>query len=228
MERAAGSAHAPLVIPYGIAEPVAGAAFTVEIDRARAMPLRLNNMRWQFPNPPDPERLAGTDARLAFLEEHLVSLCDLWSRPQQDFVALYFRAICATVEAERVALTAALGAQQALLDARDWSFSAFCPLPRAHLALGDGGTARVDFAFWTGTALVAVEIESASTPRRDRRAALASLEASGVGLIAMPRAALAHGDTRPLAPLLEGFWRGEPLPSSPFRPASLARILPGS
>ena len=104
-----------LVVPYGVADWTPGKAGAgsappmVEIDRRRGLPLRLNNMDWKFPTPPDPLGLATTTERLDYLRSHLKSLCGLWDRLPRLFLDLYFGAIEATIEANRSELHAALG-----------------------------------------------------------------------------------------------------------------------
>jgi hypothetical protein len=219
-----------LTVPYGVEDWTQGganAAPTVEIGRAQGAPLRLNTMPWQFPTPPDLLRLATTAERLDFLRVHLQSLCGLWDRLPRLFLERYFGAIDATIDANGPELVAALGASAGLFAPRDWSFSALCPLPRAHLPL-DGSNAgarvRVDFAFWTGSGLIAVELSGTATMSRARRAAVDVLKDNRVEWIEIAGEALERRDMRALAPLLDRFWRGERLPSSPFRPATLHAI----
>jgi hypothetical protein len=245
------SSEGPLIVPYGIADwvPSAGnndpaAAPTVEIDRLRARPLRLNNMGWKFPTPPDLLRVASTGERLDFLREHLKSLCGLWDRLPRLFLDHYFRAIEATIEAHKAALVEALGPSGGLFDVRDWSFSAFCPLPQAHLPLAHlplseraaGAGTRVDFAFWTGQALIAVELVGATTHGRARRAGLERLRQSGVAAIEISSQALDGGDMkdieRALGPLLDGFGAASDSPRARSGPRpsrrSWARAKPRS
>jgi hypothetical protein len=219
-----------LTVPYGVEEWThdgANAAPTVEIDRALASPLRLNTMPWHFPTAPDLLRLAATAERLDFLRANLQSLCGLWDRLQHLFLDRYFGAIAATIDAHEPELTAALGPSAGLFKPCDWSFSALCPLPRAHVPLDAsyaGARVRVDFAFWTGSALIAVELSGAATMSRARRTELETLKRSGIEAIEMTGEALERGGARAFAPILDRFWRGERLPSSPFKPATLNAI----
>lgn len=243
-----------LITPYGVATCPPGriedAALLPEetasrsptplavIDRHRSTPLRLNSGAWAFATPPDLLRLASTEERLDFLRDHLKTLCGLWDKLPRLFLDRYFRAIAATVEVNRETLLMALGASRGLFDYRDWSFSALRPLPRAHLPLlpdtaangsEPASSVRVDIAYWTGQGLVAVELVGTTTHDRTRHRGLERLRRSGIEVIEIAVVELEREGERAvaehLAPLLAEFWRGERLPSSPFRPTALQGIL---
>jgi hypothetical protein len=216
-----------LVIPYGVSALSAAAGenvLSVAIGRAQRMPLRLWHGPYPFAEPPDLTRLKGTAERLAFLKEHLKSLCGLWARPPFDFLDAYFRWIESTLEASKAELEARGGG---LFQPRDWSFAAFRPLPLAHLPVAAERNVRTDFAFWTGDRLAAVELVGESTPRRHRREELDTLRQAGVAVVDIPVAQLAGGDLAALLPAsFARFWAGVELPKSPFGPAALAEIQP--
>lgn len=203
-----------LIISYGAAaaDP---AAPVIVIDRAGGRPLRLADGPYPFPEPPDLFRLATTQERLDFLREHLESLCGLWDKRARLFLDAYFDYTGIVLDAAAPVLTARLGG---LFAPRDWSFAALRPLPQAHLA----GAVRVDFAFWTGAALVAVELLGSATPRRQRQAELTQLRESGVTIITLATSDLQQGGAGLLARTLPApfhdFWRAVPLPASPFVP----------
>jgi hypothetical protein len=224
--------HAMLVIPYGVtALALAGAANegapSVSIGRAQRMPLRLWHGPYPFAEPPDLNRLKGTAERLAFLKEHLKSLCGLWTRPPLDFLEAYFRWIDSALESGRAELEALAAKGGGLFQPRDWSFAAFRPLPLAHLPVAADMSVRTDFAFWTGDRLAAIELIGESTMRRQRREELDALRQAGVDLTEIPVAALANGELAALLPQsFARFWDGIELPKSPFGPAALAEIQP--
>ena len=183
------------------------------------VPLRLSDGPYRFAEPPDLIRLDTIAARLNFLREHLFSLCDLWAKPPRQFLDAYFAWVAAALADERAQgeLTATAGG---LFAPTDWSFAALRPLPSALLPAG-GDTVRADFAFWTGTSLVAIELPVER--RAKRRDELARVRASGATMIELGLADLA--DTAALAmklpPAFAGFWRGIKLPRSPFGARSL-------
>jgi hypothetical protein len=112
----------------------------------------------------------------------------------------------------------------------DWSFSALRPLPQAHLtAAGAAAPIRVEFAFWTGSAMIAITLEGSASPRRQRREALAHLAAAGITLVTVPAAALQREGAGVLARLLpapfQRFWQDVRLPASPFGPPAFDAII---
>lgn len=180
----------------------------------KGVPLRLSDGSYPFAEPPDLIRLATTAARLDCLREHLRSLCGLWAKPPLAFLDIYFAWIGAALAAAptRVAL---MEAGQGLFAPEDWSFAALRPLPSALLPTGDA-TVCVDFSFWTGAGFVAVELPGER--RAQRRGELARLSDSGVTVLDLVPADLADaaalGAKLPLE--FAAFWRGVPLPRSPF------------
>src|SRR5438876_5446809 len=134
-----GALTASLVIPYGN-----GLSVTVEPHR----PLRLSNMAWDFPEPPDLIALISVADRLDFLRDHLKSLCGLWERLPRLFLDGYFRNIPECIATNRPALDALVAGHGGLFWPEDWSFAAFSPLPQARLSAAP--ETPVDFAFWTG------------------------------------------------------------------------------
>ncbi len=222
-----------LVIPYGGAAPTLqdGATPRVIIDRAKAAPLRLSDGPYPFPEPPDLLRLSTLPERLDLLKEHLESLCGLWDRPARLFLDAYFRHIGAAIAAHEVELGTLAAAAGGLFMPADWSFAAPRPLPQAHLPVSDAAGVthiRTDFAFWTGAALVAIELLGSATPRKQRREELARLRQSGVVVIEISAAELQRQGEGLLARLLPApfhrFWEGVSLPLSPFAPLALDRI----
>ena len=214
-----GALQAPLVIPYGN-----GLGVTVE----RHRPLRLSTMPWDFPERPDLIALATLSQRLDFLRDHLKSLCGLWDRLPRLFLDGYFREIADCVARNRAALEALAAAHGGLFRPEDWSYAALCPLPQARLPTAP--ETPVDFAFWTGEALHAVDIIGTASQSRARRDARARLRESGVCVIEIAGAEVGSGRTGDLLSRLPAefreFWRSEALPSSPFRVGSLGEILP--
>jgi hypothetical protein len=222
----------PRIIPYGCArvpDDATGprAIAQVTVDPARRRPLRLNDAGWQFAEAPDPARLGDPVAALDFLREETRRLCDPWAAHQGRFVDAYFGLVARQVAREAQHLAARLAPFGDLYRVADFGFSALRPLPRAHVG-DDAGWIAVDFAFWTGDALVAVDIIDGRRTMRRRAADHARLGAAGADVVALAPEILA-GDAPDLAAYLPaplvGFSDGEPLPSSPFKAAALGDIL---
>ncbi len=214
-----------LVISYG-------SGLEVRIDRGRREPLRLSTMAWEFPERPDLIALTGRRERLDFLRDHLKSLCGLWDKLPRLFLDAYFRHIDACVEASRATLQDAAECLGGVFAPEDWSYAALCPLPQARLLASDdtADLVPIDFAFWTGEGLYAVDVVGTTTPARSRRDDRARLKAAGVPVLEIPGLDLQQQGAGGLAALLPApftdFWKTVRLPSSPFRIGQLDEILP--
>lgn len=215
-----------LIIPYGTAEwREESNAPRVTVDLAGGDPLRLNDGPYEFTELP-PLAGSGTSAeRMVILRDHLTQFCDQWAKRARQFMTLYFRFVDEVIARDRAAIEAHLGRHGGLFTADDYAFSALRPLPRAHLAWDESQRVRVDFAFWTGARLVAVDVtgdEARGTAWAERAR---RLDAAGIQRVDIPAVLVAKDDTAELHQALPaefaGFWRGEPMPSSPFKASAL-------
>ena len=179
---------------------------------------------------PEPE-LPGDD-QLASLCRALTRHCDPWRRSERRFLECYFDFIARHVESNRDALTGRLEPFAGLFRYRDWVYSALMPLPRAHLhapvsgePFGPETLVRVDFALWTGTAAIAIEIPGKGTrsPVTDQRHG--RLRRAGTCIVELADEVLEPANAAKFeAALPEGlhrFWRGMALPTGPLKPAAL-------
>jgi hypothetical protein len=177
---------------------------------------------------------AAQDDPLASIRDQLKSLCDPWHRPAWDFVDTYLAAIEDVVARDASAILAQSVGGGGLYDARDWIYSAPCPLPRAHLhapARGAGENAptdelsvKVDFAFWNGRHFVAADFgRSRFLPRAAREREQCLLDAGAVLVEAMPQGEAGWGEFlgRLLPSPGSAFWSGETIPMGPFPSAAL-------
>lgn len=199
-----------------------------------AAPLRMNNSGFDFRDAQPSHDLAGVDDQIAFVRAYLVSRCDLWSPAQRLFVERYFAFIGAQIEANREVLSAAIAPFGKLYRLRDWVFSAWRPLPQAHLHAPDGSSRApyhaetmvpVDFAFWDGARPIAVVLTGWMSQTAKRRRQMAQLAKSGALLIEVPMAALERTPDQVFATrfpeAFARFWEGPRFPSGPFRPDGL-------
>lgn len=213
-----------LTIPYGTAgrQPRGPA---VNIDTDARDPLRLNDGPYSYEDGTQAPG-ASTAERLDFLRDHLTELCDMWAKRPRQFVSLYFRLIAQVMERDHVAITEKTRKLGGLFTAGDFAFSALRPLPRAHL---EG--VRVDFAFWTGATLVAVDITSDDSRGAAWEARRANLAGAGARTVEIPAATVARDDPALVEALLPHefatFWQGERLPSSPFKASGLGDAVSG-
>lgn len=174
--------------------------------------LRLNTE--PLPQTAMPEVQGDHAARVTTAMEWLFSLCGDYAPLRRRFVTSYFAFLAAEVEAHRRHLTEALAGYDALYAPDDWLWSAPRPLPRAWLP-GPNGLLPAEIAFWDGEKPLAIGLSARDTPRE------AALEAAGIQVLRIgPDALVAPPILGALLPApFHGFWRGQTLPSSPFRRA---------
>jgi len=199
--------------------------------------LRLNSHGWAKFDPQAVVELAAHDGRVGFCTRTLLARTPLFAGPVRDFVANYLAFIGETVERQRPILEeklvrAGLPENGGLLNVWDWFFSAYLPLPNAHVLVGNASEnspifARVDCAFWTGTELVVVLLDGLTMPPPSQARALAQLVEIRPDLRVfrarpVPRGALSAfaGD---LGKRLDGFADECALPYGLFRLAAISR-----
>lgn len=198
-------------IPYGLERlPRTTDANDPRLPRAvvSADKLRLNSE----PLPQDAVMLASADhpTRIRTVMRYLGGLCGDYNPNRQRFIDAYFRSIIAHLNAFDDELIERLRRYEGLFQPHDWLWSALRPLPRAWLP-ADRKLLACDFAFWDGEQPIAVELAAQETERTH------ALRVAG---LAVQRIAPDMLDGDILGALPDGFrcfWRGEDLPSSPFR-----------
>ncbi len=203
----------------------------LSVTLAPGQPLRLSTIAWDFPERPDLIALAERQQRLEFLRDHLKTFCGLWDKLPRLFLDTYVRDIAECMRRGRPALEVLAAAHGGLFQPEDWCYAALCPLPHACLSSApDAPDALVDFAFWSGAAFHAVFITSAVSQDRAQHDTCARLRDSGVLVTEIPGAELQRIEPGNLMIRLGAaftdFWKGVPLPSSPFRIGGLEEILP--
>ncbi len=195
--------------------------------------LRLNGGQYEFAGQPPLGDLRDTAAQLGFLRVHLRRHCSLWDRGQKLFLDRYFEFIALRVERQSDELKAKIAEFGSLYRYQDWVFSALRPLPQAWLNTTAGeydpaAMTGVDFAFWTGDKIVAVEITGTETagPRvleqRER------LRKNGVTVLEIPQSTLVRDEVfaETLPEPFHNFWQGQTLPLGPFGTTALSAFDP--
>ena len=196
---AAAARHA-LADLHRSALPLGPSAATIEAGQPA---LRLNSQGWLSLQPQMAGELATHADRIRLCKAGLAKSVPLFAGPLQVFVESYFDFLERSVESRREALetkltTAGLPARGGILDYRDWTYSAFLPLPNAYVLLENGTAndprsfARVDCAFWTGRTLLAVLFETRNMPLPSEQRAIEQLAAMAplVEIVRIPAAAL--------------------------------------
>jgi hypothetical protein len=170
-------------------------------------PLRLNSE----PVPPDVMPLAIGDhaARVAAAQVWLESQCGDYAPLRRQFIAAYLRWIATEIQAHRTELGALLQRFDGLYAPDDFLWSALRPLPRGWVPTG-GQMLPADIVFWDGTQPIAIELAARDTDRQR------ALLAAGVTAYRIEPNAFARLDAM-LPDSFSLFWKGQTLPSSPFR-----------
>ena len=208
----------------------------VLINRALRAPLRLNSAPLPVAGSSPREVASDVDGEFRLLQNHLERLCGEWTKPPRRFLQRYFEEVRTAIEQQREILEKRAAPFAGLYNAEHWAFSALLPLPRAHLHLPDprvrtsfapADIVRADFAFWTGTALVAVVQGGRRTPTPAERRTRERLSAWGIELRPYDPdhfAGIADGGLLTfLGPAFMDFWQSEALPSGPQKGTSLGR-----
>jgi hypothetical protein len=210
--RSDGGAHVPGSFPCAV------------IDRNRRLPLRLNNSFYDLAFKP----LDATEDDLASNLRDCIKLeCDIWNTKALGFVDGYFEALKRLVVADEAAIAREAVGFGKLFDNRDWIFSAPRPLPRAHLIVGETDPIPVDFAFWTGSALVALDLSAGSMmPAKARERERRLLQADIELIVSIPSNDVGWAQfLSRLAPPGGSFWQGEILPLGPFASKALDMLI---
>ena len=136
----------------------------VYIDMEQRRPLRLAAFRKCFPDefPSTDPKLNDPESTIAYIRDHLKTHCEVQTDAERRFLDHYFEHI----------VTAAREPTGGRLSKPAFLFAAPLPLPQAHLYLQNpfddiftfvpSKMVKVDFAFWTGNEIVAVEIDGGS------------------------------------------------------------------
>jgi len=204
----------------------------VIVDRTLPGPLRCHQMPAEFSPPPPAEAMRDTAGKLAFMKHYLQSLCGVWQGPPKTFIDNYFAAAGRALAAQQDALASQVSGLAGLAGVDDFIFSAPLPLPRAHLHLApraDAPTVKtedvvcVDFAFWTGTRLLAVAMETGATQTPKQRRAWERIGAYGIDTLRLAPGSLAQASLSDvLGEDFARFWDDDPIPRTPFRGPRIA------
>jgi hypothetical protein len=196
-------------------------------------PLRLYSGQLEFRDGPTAQSLTETPDQISCVRDLLHSYCDTFRRSPKLFLDRYFAFVLLQIEAHRGELEAMLAPFGGMYDVLHWAFSAWQPIPQAHLDVragnADGPPApedlvRVDFAFWSGARLIAVDVGDAMASRA-RRAALERARRAGILVVEAPNDASTDEFYRTaFPPEFARFWAGQRYPSGPFKPQGLGLL----
>lgn len=241
----------PILVPYGVGRlpddafvAADGGGWTCRlrhaaIDPARRVPLRLNSGQLEFRDEPGAQAVRDAIGQTLYIRDLLKSYCDTFQKTPKLFLDRYFEFVLRQLEKHRPELEGLLAPYGAVYDYRHWAFSAWLPLPQAHIDLRPRPAAappasddllRADFALWSGDRFIIIETGGGMASAK-RRAALERARAAGTVVVAAPPDRLA-ADAEAFfpdvfSPAFARFWDGQRYPSGPFKPRGLgAGLLP--
>jgi len=234
----------PTVIPFGADRVSAaqvletGDGYTYHLPRITVQPgkaLRLNSGGLVFGTPPPLAAIPEVADQLQFLRGHFQHHCGIWAKPARLFIERYFEFIAAEIAVHRAELETGWKRFGSLYIPEHWAFSALRPLPRAHLIAPETPEdpppdclLRCDIAFWSSEGAIAIDLVGAGTRGAAHARWRTRLEATGIRVIEIHREHLADSDS--LRACLPGdfleFWRGEAVPTGPFRADTGPLVLP--
>jgi len=205
-------------IPFGLARLPRSIGHDdprLPIAAAGTKPLRLNTE----PLPPAamPDAVLDHAARVVAMQEWLISLCGDYAPLRRHFILNYFAFLAVELHTYEVSLAKDLARYDGLYTPDDWLWSALRPLPRAWLPSaafrGPGNMLPAEIAFWDGAEPLAIELSARETPGQ------AALQAAGIQVLRITPDILATPGAvgALLPPSFHMFWRGQALPTSPFR-----------
>jgi hypothetical protein len=201
--------------------------------------LRLNSAGWMSLPPEMIATLRTHGALKHYCRRRVEKKAPLFDRPLQDFLARYLDAVEAEVRDHAGNLPGGASWETALYATDDWFFSAFLPLPNAHLELTAEERATMgaecfihfDVVFWTGASLIAVTLErlSMQTVRQHQLQACFAAMRPDITFVTIPmKRNAAQWPQSYLPGVCDRFWRGLRQPLGPYRPDALDWRAPAS
>ena len=191
--------------------------------------LRLCSPGWINTSPASLLDIDSTALLFGFCREKIMTRISPFSRRVRLFVERYLYFMKTQTEKYGSDLEG-----DDVFSAEDWIFSAWLPMPHAHVQLprdfgGDGPSfAELDIAYWTGRRLIGIQLDQTSSMIRSRRHKLDYLADyhPRVDIISIPRDRLTeNGKSFPHDLFDEAFtkfWQGLALPHGPNPPPLLA------
>ena len=194
--------------------------------------LRLNSPGWVDLSPIQMMEIASTADIFDLCRDRVMGNASPFSRSLRAFLEAYFKFVTAQTENHRTQLEPA-DAESDVFNHADWVFSAWLPLPHAHVLLPDADGsdeprfAELDVAFLLGGRLLGVVIEGINTKTKSQHQRLQYLEERHpfATIVRVPVAGLEDKTGAFPADLFPApfshFWEGLDLPQGPYRLAAL-------
>lgn len=194
--------------------------------------LRLNSAGWMSLPAAVMATLRTHAALKDYCRTRIEKKASIFDRPLRDFLTGYLDAVEAEVRDHANDLPGGASWDAALYGTADWFFSAFLPLPNAHLELteeereatGAERFIRFDVLFWTGTSLTAVTLQrlSMQTSRQRHEQARFAAMRPDITFVTIPTEKNGTRLQSHLPGVCNRFWHGLRYPLGPYRPEALS------
>jgi len=229
-----GQCSNPLTALETICIPPDGNAFELSRNYAVLSPsspgLRFSSSGWLEISTRQMLNVQSTESLFQICRERIINRTSQFSVLLRLFLESYFDFLHSQIEKNKNKLEPK-NVEDEIFIYKDWIFSAWLPLPQAHILLppkfmdNKPSFAEIDVAFWIEGQLIGVVIDGGETPIKSRQKKLDYLveKHPQLWVIKVPRDKLEE-DTFPIDLFpnsFSHFWRTLTLPHGPFTPKEL-------
>ena len=229
-----GQCSNPLTALETISIPPGDNAFELSRNYAVLSPsspgLRFSSSGWLEISTRQMLNVQSTESLFQICRERIISRTSQFSALLRLFLESYFDFLHSQIEKNKNKLEPE-NVEDEIFIYKDWIFSAWLPLPQAHILLppefmdNKPSFAEIDLAFWIEGQLIGVIIDGGETPIKSRQKKLDYLveKHPQLWVIKVPRDKLEE-DTFPIDLFpnsFSHFWRTLTLPHGPFTPKEL-------
>ena len=229
-----GQCSNPVTTFENISIPPGDNAFELSSSYAELYPsspgLRFSSSGWLGISTQQMLNVQSTESLFQICRERIINRTSQFSVPLRLFLESYFDFLHSQIEKHKNELEPD-NVEDEVFIYKDWIFSAWLPLPQAHILLplkfmdNKPSFAEIDIAFWIEGQLIGVVIDGGETPIKSRKKKLDYLveKHPQLWVIKVPRDKLKE-DTFPIDLFPNSFsyfWRTLTLPHGPFTPKEL-------
>jgi len=229
-----GQCSNPLTALETISIPPDDNAFELSSNYAVLSPsspgLRFSSSGWLEISTRQMLNVQSTESLFQICRERIINRTSQFSVQLRLFLESYFNFLHSQIEKNKNKLEPE-NVEDEIFIYKDWIFSAWLPLPQAHILLppkfmdNKPSFAEIDIAFWIEGQLIGVVIDGGETPIKSRKKKLDYLveKHPQLWVIKVPRDKLEE-DTFPIDLFPNSFsyfWRTLTLPHGPFTPKEL-------
>ena len=229
-----GQCSNPVTTFENISIPPGDNAFELSSNYAVLYPsspgLRFSSSGWLGISTRQMLNVQSTEELFQICRERVINCTNQFSKLIRLFLESYFDFLIFQIEKHKNELEPD-NVEDEVFIYKDWIFSAWLPLPQAHILLppkfmdNKPSFAEIDIAFWVEGQLICVVIDGGQTPIKSRKEKLDYLveKHPQLSIVKVPRDKLEE-DTFPIDLFPNSFsyfWRTLTLPHGPFTPKEL-------